>query len=166
MYKKQLVNTQSHPREHDKSTESYPSDTTQENNHIDTCKLCNKVLLKNDVSGEKLKLDSQISPILNGMDYQSCSCANKYYLDIPTSNTSDKNYTMIDNSIFRYNTNLIQKHKKIISDKFIHQPEGISQIWCLDFVNNIIGIGCSNGNLEFWEGTSAKFKVHIPANNE
>lgn len=32
-------------------------------------------------------------------------------------------------------------------------------IWCLDCHENLIAIGCANGRLEFWEGTTATFKV-------
>ncbi|PNF43351.1 hypothetical protein B7P43_G14464 [Cryptotermes secundus] len=31
-------------------------------------------------------------------------------------------------------------------------------IWCLDCHENLIAVGCANGRLEFWEGTTATFK--------
>lgn len=31
-------------------------------------------------------------------------------------------------------------------------------IWCLDYLDNLIVIGCADGRLEFWEGTTQKFK--------
>lgn len=34
-----------------------------------------------------------------------------------------------------------------------------SQIWCIDYLDNLIVIGCKNGRLEVWEGTTGKFKV-------
>jgi hypothetical protein len=34
-------------------------------------------------------------------------------------------------------------------------------IWCLDCRENLIAVGCSNGRLEFWEGTTATFKVML-----
>ncbi|KAL1513489.1 hypothetical protein ABEB36_002893 [Hypothenemus hampei] len=34
----------------------------------------------------------------------------------------------------------------------------VSSVWCMDFVNNLIIIGCSDGKLEFWEATSSKLK--------
>jgi hypothetical protein len=34
-------------------------------------------------------------------------------------------------------------------------------IWCLDCHENLIAIGCANGRLEFWEGTTGTFKVFI-----
>ncbi|XP_076756300.1 SREBP cleavage activating protein [Xylocopa sonorina] len=34
----------------------------------------------------------------------------------------------------------------------------ISPIWCMDYQENLIVVGCANGNLEFWEGTTGKFK--------
>lgn len=33
------------------------------------------------------------------------------------------------------------------------------QIWCLDFVDNLIAVGCADGRLEFWEGSTGKEKV-------
>lgn len=35
----------------------------------------------------------------------------------------------------------------------------VSAIWCMDYQENLIVIGCANGSLEFWEGTTGKFKV-------
>jgi WD40 repeat protein len=35
----------------------------------------------------------------------------------------------------------------------------ISAIWCMDYQENLIVVGCANGSLEFWEGTTGKFKV-------
>lgn len=34
-----------------------------------------------------------------------------------------------------------------------------SPIWCLDFLDNLIVIGCADGRLEFWEGTTGNIKV-------
>jgi hypothetical protein len=36
-------------------------------------------------------------------------------------------------------------------------------IWCLDCHENLIAIGCANGRLEFWEGTTGTFKVMDPS---
>lgn len=33
-----------------------------------------------------------------------------------------------------------------------------SPIWALDFIDNLIVIGCADGRLEFWEGTTGSFK--------
>jgi hypothetical protein len=32
-------------------------------------------------------------------------------------------------------------------------------IWCLDCHENLVAVGCANGRLEFWEGTTGTFKV-------
>lgn len=32
------------------------------------------------------------------------------------------------------------------------------RIWALDFIDNLIAIGCADGRLEFWEGTTGSFK--------
>lgn len=41
-----------------------------------------------------------------------------------------------------------------VSENFKSSP-----IWCLDYLDNLIAIGCANGRLEFWEGTTGKLKV-------
>lgn len=33
-----------------------------------------------------------------------------------------------------------------------------SPIWALDFIDNLIAIGCADGRLEFWEGTTGSIK--------
>lgn len=37
----------------------------------------------------------------------------------------------------------------------------VPSIWCMDYMDNLIVLGCSNGRLEFWEGTTGKFKVNL-----
>lgn len=37
----------------------------------------------------------------------------------------------------------------------------MAPIWCVDYLDNLIVIGCSNGSIEFWEGTTGKFKVGV-----
>lgn len=34
----------------------------------------------------------------------------------------------------------------------------VPPIWCMDYLDNLIVLGCSDGRLEFWEGTTGKFK--------
>lgn len=36
---------------------------------------------------------------------------------------------------------------------------GVSPIWCMDFVDNLVVVGCADGRLEFWEGSTGKLKV-------
>jgi len=35
----------------------------------------------------------------------------------------------------------------------------VPPIWCMDCRENLVVIGCANGRLEFWEGSSGSFKV-------
>lgn len=44
---------------------------------------------------------------------------------------------------------------------FGEEVEGckVVQVWCMDYVDNLIGVGCANGQIEFWEGTTGKLKV-------
>lgn len=37
----------------------------------------------------------------------------------------------------------------------------VPPIWCMDCIDNLIVIGCADGRLEFWEGTTAKFKCLV-----
>lgn len=37
----------------------------------------------------------------------------------------------------------------------------VPPIWCIDYMDNLIVLGCANGRLEFWEGTTGKLKVNI-----
>lgn len=37
----------------------------------------------------------------------------------------------------------------------------MAPIWCLDCHENLIVVGCANGRLEFWEGSTGTFKVRI-----
>ena len=37
----------------------------------------------------------------------------------------------------------------------------MAPIWCLDCHENLIVVGCANGRLEFWEGSTGTFKVKI-----
>ncbi|KZC08783.1 Sterol regulatory element-binding protein cleavage-activating protein [Dufourea novaeangliae] len=43
------------------------------------------------------------------------------------------------------------------TDKTIQYSQ-ISPIWCMDYQENLIVVGCANGSLEFWEGTTGRFK--------
>ncbi len=47
------------------------------------------------------------------------------------------------------NVNGIQQHSNLKS----------SPIWSLDFVDNLIVIGCADGRLEFWEGTTGSLRT-------
>ncbi|KAI4480537.1 hypothetical protein M0804_010090 [Polistes exclamans] len=44
------------------------------------------------------------------------------------------------------------------TEKPLQMSQGISPIWCMDYQENLIVVGCSNGSLEFWEGTTGRFK--------
>lgn len=32
-------------------------------------------------------------------------------------------------------------------------------IWSMDYLDNLIVVGCANGQIEFWEGTTGRLKV-------
>lgn len=37
----------------------------------------------------------------------------------------------------------------------------VSQVWCMDYSDNLIAVGCSDGQIEFWEGTTGKLRVRF-----
>ncbi|EZA50256.1 Sterol regulatory element-binding protein cleavage-activating protein [Ooceraea biroi] len=54
--------------------------------------------------------------------------------------------------------NLAGSTSFINTDRAIQTSHVISAIWCMDYQENLIVVGCANGSLEFWEGTTGKFK--------
>lgn len=46
----------------------------------------------------------------------------------------------------------------LASDNTVQQ---MAPIWCLDCHENLIVVGCANGRLEFWEGSTGTFKVKV-----
>lgn len=38
-----------------------------------------------------------------------------------------------------------------------------SPIWCMDFSNDLVILGCADGRLEFWEATTGKLMVSFVA---
>lgn len=62
------------------------------------------------------------------------------------------------------NTGKLNKHNltdsatSLDTDKTVQLAHNIAPIWCVDYQDNIIAVGCGNGVLEFWEGTTGRFK--------
>lgn len=52
-----------------------------------------------------------------------------------------------------------QDFSAVESVHFIGNPA--PPVWCLDFKDNLLVAGCSNGRLEFWEASTGTFKVSI-----
>lgn len=46
-----------------------------------------------------------------------------------------------------------------LSDSGCNIGGKLSPVWCIDYVDNLVVIGCADGRLEFWEGTTGKLKV-------
>lgn len=60
----------------------------------------------------------------------------------------------------RLNYGLIDSTTSINADRTVQTSHGgISAIWCMDYQENLIVVGCANGSLEFWEGITGRFKV-------
>lgn len=60
--------------------------------------------------------------------------------------------------------NSVGSTTSINTDRTIQSSHIASAIWCMDYQENLIVVGCANGSLEFWEGTTGRFKVS--QNNE
>lgn len=55
-------------------------------------------------------------------------------------------------------TNLAKYMNSVSTEKIIQLSQEASSIWCVDYQDNLIVIGCANGSVEFWEGTTGNFK--------
>lgn len=55
--------------------------------------------------------------------------------------------------------NSVGSTTSINTDRTIQSSHVASAIWCMDYQENLIVVGCANGSLEFWEGTTGRFKV-------
>ncbi|XP_066255136.1 sterol regulatory element-binding protein cleavage-activating protein [Euwallacea similis] len=42
----------------------------------------------------------------------------------------------------------------------------LSSVWCMDYVDNLVIVGCADGRLEFWEATSCKLKCVFEDGND
>ncbi|XP_063901523.1 sterol regulatory element-binding protein cleavage-activating protein isoform X2 [Zophobas morio] len=45
-----------------------------------------------------------------------------------------------------------------LGDSNVDLNTKLSPIWCMDYLDNLIVIGCANGRLEFWEGSTGRLK--------
>lgn len=77
---------------------------------------------------------------LNDID----KCASSEYLTGSTSTLNNNDF--LTDSATSLNTNRTT------------QSYNIAPIWCIDYQDNIIVVGCANGALEFWEGATGLFK--------
>ncbi|KOX73423.1 Sterol regulatory element-binding protein cleavage-activating protein [Melipona quadrifasciata] len=58
----------------------------------------------------------------------------------------------------KLNSSSIVDNLAVNPDKIVQFSHEVSPIWCMDYQENLIVVGCANGSLEFWEGTTGKFK--------
>lgn len=83
--------------------------------------------------------------------------------------TNGERLTAIDRSnYFKMNRRLSGSYTKPITSLAMLQPNSnenssernaISPIWCLDYMDNLIVIGCADGKLEFWDTTTSSLRV-------
>ncbi|XP_076397627.1 SREBP cleavage activating protein isoform X2 [Megachile rotundata] len=53
---------------------------------------------------------------------------------------------------------LVNSMSSLSTDRTVQIMHSVSSIWCMDYQENLIVVGCANGSLEFWEGTTGRFK--------
>lgn len=64
--------------------------------------------------------------------------------------------------VARVNKNgLVDSTSSVNANRMTQTSHVISVIWCMDYQENLIVVGCANGSLEFWEGTTGRFKVSL-----
>lgn len=63
--------------------------------------------------------------------------------------------------LLRSNHDKVRKTRNIDvnEESWKAKPMKESPVWCIDYCNELIILGCADGRLEFWELTSAKLKV-------
>lgn len=66
--------------------------------------------------------------------------------------------TLSDSGLSASGVNGIEENKSICCSVSDIKP---SPIWCVDYMDDLIALGCGDGHLEFWEGTTGKFKVML-----
>lgn len=57
------------------------------------------------------------------------------------------------------NRGLIDSTSTVNTERVTQISHVVPAIWCMDYQENLIVVGCANGSLEFWEGTTGRFKV-------
>lgn len=90
---------------------------------------------------------------------------------------SDKNvFVFNSSSVDAVNSSCIRNKSKLSNCSITSRTEGSdmndalglnwkgkdireSPVWCMDFCNDLIILGCSDGRLEFWEASSGKLMV-------
>lgn len=78
-----------------------------------------------------------------------------------------------DNNLKRRNTKYsLESQENNENDSFDKENKGcdrtnykLSSVWCMDYAENLIVIGCADGRLELWEGTTGVLKVRLKIHN-
>lgn len=77
-------------------------------------------------------------------------------MTVPTTSTSP---TPLQNATTKTSTSTAEK----IPSSSCNKKSEVSPIWCLDYMDNLIVIGCADGKIEFWESTTGTLKVSMNA---
>lgn len=96
----------------------------------------------------------------NGFDF-----GDKYRLMFEEHKKSLDEFQKVENieqsTVYANGTNIpeLANSASSLNEKNTQVPNHVPSIWCMDYQENLIVVGCANGSLEFWEGTTGKFKV-------
>lgn len=80
---------------------------------------------------------------------------------VPKSNgnvADDEQHLVDNNNLKLHNGSCSSESLNSNSSQQAKSSDLVSPIWSLDFVDNLVAIGCADGRLEFWEGTTGSFK--------
>lgn len=77
-----------------------------------------------------------------------------------------ENNILIESNEFNNNHSLNDSINSLNNNNNINDNNNINEktvpsIWCIDYQENILVVGCANGVLEFWEGTTGRFKCYF-----
>lgn len=82
----------------------------------------------------------------------------QHIADMPKFYNEDNSCNSISSSLkSEHNFNNVQNGS--INNLYNAKSNKLSPIWCIDYLDNLIVIGCADGRLEFWEGTTGRLKV-------
>jgi WD domain, G-beta repeat len=86
----------------------------------------------------------------------NCSTKRNSSNSSSSNNNNNNIINLIKNDLSRMHSNSKNSSDNVNNS---HQQYKSSPIWTLDFIDNLIVIGCADGRLEFWEGTTGNLRT-------
>jgi hypothetical protein len=157
----EIIGSTENIKEHQISLSTSPTSSTtinsdeKNNDEIIKNQLRLKTSLKFDF--KSLKMTKSNEDIKNEFQRQF----DKYFEPVRISKTN------VDNEYLTTDNNNLKLHNGSCSSESLSSNNSLtkannnsnaSPIWSLDFIDNLVAIGCADGRIEFWEGTTGSFK--------